>query len=94
MDVGGYASGSVARCNTRRYHGLFVPGLEKKGRTVLLARLGEEVLVGGRAYRLDAEEHPDGTQVSDPATCCAPSTSTAWCPIGCTRWARRACSAS
>ena len=65
---GGYASGTVARCNTRRYHGLFVPGLEKKGRTVLLARLGEEALIGGRSYRLDAEEHSDGTQLTENAS--------------------------
>ncbi|MFL5359198.1 amylo-alpha-1,6-glucosidase [Archangium sp.] len=65
---GGYASGTVARCNTRRYHGLLIPGLEKKGRTVLLARLGEQAVVGGRTYRLDAEEHADGTQVSEAAT--------------------------
>ncbi len=65
---GGYASGTVARCNTRRYHGLFIPGLEKRGRTVLLARLSEQATVGDRTYRLDAEELADGTQVSETAT--------------------------
>ena len=65
---GGYASGTVARCNTRRYHGLLIPSLEKKGRTVLLARLGEQAVVGGKAYRLDTEEHADGTQVTEGAT--------------------------
>jgi predicted glycogen debranching enzyme len=65
---GGYAAGTVARCNTRRYHGLFIPGLDKRGRTVMLARLGEQAMVGGRTYRLDAEERPDGTQVPESAT--------------------------
>ncbi|QRN93588.1 glycogen debranching enzyme family protein [Archangium violaceum] len=65
---GGYASSTVARCNTRRYHGLFIPGVEKRGRTVLLARLCEHATVGGRTYRLDAEENADGTQVSESAS--------------------------
>jgi len=65
---GGYASGTVARCNTRRYHGLFIPSLEKKGRLVLLARLAEEAVVGGRPYRLDAEERADGSVVSGGAS--------------------------
>ncbi|MGZ3456909.1 MAG: amylo-alpha-1,6-glucosidase [Archangium sp.] len=65
---GGYASGTVVRSNTRRYHGLFIPSLEKLGRTVMLARLGEQALVGGRTYRLDTEELADGTQVSEGAT--------------------------
>ncbi|MBF5041104.1 glycogen debranching protein [Aggregicoccus sp. 17bor-14] len=63
---GGYASGTIAGCNTRRYHGLFIPNIPEHGRTVLLARLTEEVVLGGGAkrVRLDAEEHADGTLVS------------------------------
>ena len=64
---GGYASGSVVGCNTRRYHGLFIPTLEKLGRTVLLARLEEVALVEGQRYRLTSEEHADGTTVEDGA---------------------------
>jgi predicted glycogen debranching enzyme len=64
---GGYASGTVPGCNTRRYHGLFIPGLEKKGRTVMLARLNEEAHVQGQRYRLDAEECADGTQAGGGA---------------------------
>ena len=30
--LGGYASGTVAMCNTRKYHGLFVPSLPGFGR--------------------------------------------------------------
>lgn len=59
---GGYASGTVAGCNTRRYHGLLVPNLEQRGRTVLLARLAEHATVQGHTYRLDAEERADGSR--------------------------------
>lgn len=57
---GGYASGTVSGCNTRRYHGLFIPSLPKRGRTVLLARLLEEARVAGQTFTLGAEEHADG----------------------------------
>jgi predicted glycogen debranching enzyme len=62
---GGYASGTVARCNTRRYHGVFIPSLERHGRLVLLARLAEQAVVAGRSYRLDAEERADGTALTE-----------------------------
>ncbi|RKH90338.1 glycogen debranching protein [Corallococcus sp. AB045] len=64
---GGYASGTVVGCNTRRYHGLFIPTLEKLGRTVLMARLEETALVDGERYRLTSEEHDDGSAVEDGA---------------------------
>jgi predicted glycogen debranching enzyme len=64
---GGYASGTVVGCNTRRYHGLFIPSLEKRGRTVLLARLVEHAHVDGRAYRLGSEECADGATHEDGA---------------------------
>ncbi|NRD44547.1 amylo-alpha-1,6-glucosidase [Corallococcus exiguus] len=64
---GGYASGTVVGCNTRRYHGLFIPTLEKLGRTVLMARMEETALVDGERYRLTSEEHDDGTTVEDGA---------------------------
>ncbi|RKH27845.1 glycogen debranching protein [Corallococcus praedator] len=64
---GGYASGTLVGCNTRRYHGLFIPTLEKLGRTVLMARLDEAAIVDGQRYRLTSEEHADGTTVEDGA---------------------------
>nr|WP_216672630.1 amylo-alpha-1,6-glucosidase [Corallococcus exiguus] len=64
---GGYASGTVVGCNTRRYHGLFIPTLEKLGRTVLMARMEETALVDGERYRLTSEEHDDGSTVEDGA---------------------------
>ncbi|RKH12978.1 glycogen debranching protein [Corallococcus sp. CA053C] len=64
---GGYASCTVVGCNTRRYHGVFIPTLEKLGRTVLMARLEQTALVEGQHYRLTSEEHADGTSVEDGA---------------------------
>jgi predicted glycogen debranching enzyme len=61
--LGGYASGTVAFCNTRRCHGLFVPALAGKGRTVMLGRLEEEVRVGESVHRLSGAEHPDGLEL-------------------------------
>ncbi|MBN1204523.1 MAG: glycogen debranching enzyme family protein [Myxococcaceae bacterium] len=65
---GGYASGTVAGCNTRRYHGLFIPSLPRLGRTVLLARLGEQAQVAGHVYQLNTEEHGDGHVLQDGAS--------------------------
>ena len=61
--LGGYASGTVAFCNTRRHHGLFVPVLGGRGRAVMLGRLEEEVRLGESTYRLSGAEHPDGLDV-------------------------------
>jgi predicted glycogen debranching enzyme len=58
--LGGYASGTVGGVNTRRYHGLFVPSLERTGRTVLLPRLEEVARVQGAVFQLDGEERMDG----------------------------------
>jgi len=58
--LGGYASGTLAQCNTRRYHGLFVPALPGWGRTVVVPRLREEISSGEQVFRLDGEELVDG----------------------------------
>src|SRR5688572_12178439 len=41
--IGGYASSSLLGVATRRYHGLFVPDLPGRGRTLLIPRLDETV---------------------------------------------------
>src|SRR5918996_1227220 len=64
--LGGYASSTLAGCNTRRYHGLFVPSLPVFGRTVLVPKLEEHVVVGRERFRLDGEETADGLDC--PAT--------------------------
>jgi predicted glycogen debranching enzyme len=58
--VGGYAASTVLGVNTRKYHGLLVAALHPPGdRTVCLAKLDEDVLVGNNIYRLGANEFQD-----------------------------------
>ena len=55
--LGGYASSTVLGMNTRKYHGLLVVALHPPGdRTVCLAKVDEQVLVGNRVYSLGANE--------------------------------------
>ena len=58
--VGGYASGTISGCNTRRFHALLVANLPNHGRMVMLPLLREEVSVGERRFRLGGEEHVGG----------------------------------
>jgi len=58
--LGGYASSTVSGINTRKYHGLLVAALHPpRDRTVCLAKLDEEVVVGDRNYSLGANEFRD-----------------------------------
>src|SRR5215212_10056476 len=67
--LGGFASSTVAGLNTRRYHGLLVAATRPPvGRTVLLSKLEETLVVGGRRYELSAKEYlgvvpPQGYQL-------------------------------
>ena len=60
--LGGYASGTVAGVNTRRYHGLLVSSLPNPiGRLVMLNHLTERVCVpGGEPTALGGEERVSG----------------------------------
>jgi predicted glycogen debranching enzyme len=59
--IGGYASGTVAGLLTRRYHGLLVAALTPPlGRTLLLAKLEEEVRYDGQTYALSTNRWADG----------------------------------
>jgi len=59
--LGGYASSTVACCNTRRYHSWLVASLPGSlGRTVVLPRMVESIEVEGETYRLDCEERSNG----------------------------------
>src|SRR5256714_7778561 len=65
--LGGYASGTVAGVNTRRYHGLLVASMNPPvQRMVLLASI-EEWLVSpdGQPQALSAQEDWDGTVYPD-----------------------------
>jgi predicted glycogen debranching enzyme len=60
--LGGYASGTLAGPNTRRYHGLLVAALTPPvERTVLVGGLVEWATIGGRRYPLSAHEYAGGT---------------------------------
>ena len=53
--IGGYASGTIAGCATRRYHGILLAALHPPvGRTQLVAALDEIIDCGGKSYELAA----------------------------------------
>ncbi len=66
--LGGFASGSIIGVNSSKYHGLLFAALRPPGeRTLLLAKLEEEVLHRGKSFRLGANEtrngvYPEGYQ--------------------------------
>jgi predicted glycogen debranching enzyme len=58
--LGGFASSTIAGLNTRRYHGLLVAATTPPaGRTVLLSKLEETVVVRGASYELSANRYPN-----------------------------------
>jgi predicted glycogen debranching enzyme len=60
--LGGYASGTLAGVNTRRYHGLLVAALNPPvERTVLVAGSVDRVTYDGHGYALSTHEYADGT---------------------------------
>jgi predicted glycogen debranching enzyme len=57
--LGGFASSTVAGLNTRRYHGLLVAATRPPvGRTALLSKLEETLVVDGRRHELSANQYP------------------------------------
>ena len=57
--IGGFASGTINGCNTRRYHGLLVAATKPPvGRLVLLSRFEETLIVNGRTYELSTNRYP------------------------------------
>src|SRR6202521_6195188 len=65
--LGGYASGTVAGVNTRRYHGLLIASRNPPvQRMVLLAALEEWLIApNGERHPLSAQEYWDGTVYPD-----------------------------
>jgi predicted glycogen debranching enzyme len=58
--LGGYASGSLLGIPTRRYHGIFVPNLPApRGRTMILPRLDEELVLASRKVLLGGAQLAD-----------------------------------
>lgn len=57
--LGGYASSTVAGCNTRRYHGLLVAGRpDAAQRMVLLSKCEETILCAGQKFELSCNQYP------------------------------------
>jgi len=64
--IGGYASSTLHNCNTRKYHGLLVAGLDHPaGRFTLLSKFEDTLLTGRSEFPLSCNRypgviHPDG----------------------------------
>ena len=57
--IGGFASSTIIGLNTRRYHGLLTAATKPPlGRYVLLSKLEETLIVGGRPFELSANRYP------------------------------------
>src|SRR4051794_23398029 len=55
--LGGYASGTLGGCCTRRYHGALIAALPAPlGRTAFIPFIAESVIAGRRTVRLTAPE--------------------------------------
>lgn len=60
--IGGFAAGTIAEANTRRYHGLLLAALTPPGgRTLMVSKLDLSVHYLGRDYALFSNEFADGT---------------------------------
>jgi predicted glycogen debranching enzyme len=60
--LGGFACGTVAQANTRRYHGLLIAALRPPvERTLMVAKVDATVRSGGRVFQLGCNEFADGT---------------------------------
>lgn len=57
--LGGYASGTVAGCHTRKYHGLLVANLSyPPGRFLLLSDIDDSILIGHQESPLACHRYP------------------------------------
>ena len=59
--LGGFACGTVAGIQTRRYHGLLIASLPEIGRTLLVSRVEEVLRYAGGEYALSANRWASGT---------------------------------
>ena len=58
--VGGFASGTIAGSNSRRYHGLLTAATKPPlGRITLVSKIEETVMVNGEAFELSSNQYPD-----------------------------------
>jgi predicted glycogen debranching enzyme len=62
--IGGYACGTIAGANTRRYHGLLIASLAPPvARMLLVAKLDLELIYRGRTHELGTNEFSGGSVV-------------------------------
>lgn len=60
--LGGFACGTIADANTRRYHGLLTAALNPPGgRMLLLSKLEETLILGGHRIELSTNEYANAT---------------------------------
>ena len=61
--LGTYSSSTILNCNSRKYHGLFVPRQDQIGidNYVLLSTLFEQVIVNDQKFNLNTAQFPDVT---------------------------------
>ena len=58
--IGGFASGTIAGSNSRRYHGLLTAATKPPlGRLTLVSKIEETVIVNGEAFELSSNQYPD-----------------------------------
>jgi len=57
--TGGYSSGTILHCHTRKYHGLLVANLkDPPGRYVLVSKVDDSIAVGKKEYPLVSHQFP------------------------------------
>jgi predicted glycogen debranching enzyme len=57
--IGGFACGSIAGANTRRYHGLLTAATRAPlGRITMLSKFEETLFIDGAAYELSSNQYP------------------------------------
>jgi len=57
--LGGFSTSTIIGLNTRRYHGLLTAATKPPvGRILMLSKLEETLVIGGRRYELSANQYP------------------------------------
>ena len=57
--IGGFASGTIAGANTRRYHGLLTAATRPPlGRVTMLSKFEETLFVDGVSFELSSNQYP------------------------------------
>ena len=61
--IGGFASGTIAGANTRRYHGVLTAATEPPlGRITMVSKVEETVTVGAESFELSSNQYPGNIQ--------------------------------